>query len=77
MAGGSFHLPRHSLIPGYQPTPASLGERLRKKRIEEGLSQTTLAQLLGVRRKSLSNWELGRHEPEGVNREKVVVYLSQ
>jgi transcriptional regulator with XRE-family HTH domain len=41
----------------------TLGDRLRKAREELGMSQQQLADALGVDRKSISSWEVGRHQP--------------
>lgn len=43
---------------------ASLGERLKSKREELGLSQEVLAQKLYVTRQTISGWERGRSEPD-------------
>lgn len=43
---------------------ASLGERLKSKREELGLSQEALAQKLYVTRQTISGWERGRSEPD-------------
>lgn len=42
----------------------SLGERLRNKRNEHGLSQEFLAKKLHVTRQTISGWEHGRSEPD-------------
>lgn len=41
----------------------SLGERIRKAREDLGLSQQAFADLLGINRKTLNNWEGGRNHP--------------
>ena len=41
-----------------------VGENIRKKREEKGLSQETLAQVLNVTRQTVSSWETGRTEPD-------------
>lgn len=41
----------------------SLGERIRKVRADLGLSQQQFADMLGVHRKTLNNWETGKHKP--------------
>lgn len=40
------------------------GETLRRLRIEKGLSQQQLANMLHVERSSFSNWEAGRRLPD-------------
>lgn len=41
----------------------TLGERIRKAREDLGLSQQAFADMLGVDRKTVSNWEGGRNHP--------------
>lgn len=41
----------------------SLGERIRKAREDQGLSQAEFAIRLGVDRKTVSNWEGSRNQP--------------
>ncbi len=41
----------------------SLGERIRKAREDQGLSQQQFAKLLDVDRKTVSNWEGSRNQP--------------
>lgn len=41
----------------------SLGERIRKAREDQGLSQQAFANALGVDRKTLGGWENGKHHP--------------
>jgi len=40
-----------------------IGDRLRKLRQTLGLSQASFAQELGVKQRTVSNWETGRNEP--------------
>lgn len=50
---------------GYNPTPApqTLGERLRARRWELGLTQREFAKCLGVASESIWEWEAGNHRP--------------
>ncbi len=41
----------------------TLGERIRKWRLEQGLLQTDLAKLLGVAEMTIVNWEKGKTRP--------------
>lgn len=47
------------------------GERIRRRRLELGLSQVVLAKLLGVSEMSVVGWEKGWHEPCRECREKL------
>jgi transcriptional regulator with XRE-family HTH domain len=67
----------HALLEGKDtgsiplPPPA---ERTRL-RTAQGLSQTQVAEALGVTRGSVSGWEQGRYEPRGVVREEYAELL--
>ena len=37
----------------------TIGEKIQQKRIEHGLTQLTLAEILDVSRQTISKWELG------------------
>jgi transcriptional regulator with XRE-family HTH domain len=50
-----------------------IGQRILKLRTAAGLSQETLAELLGVSRQSVSKWELGQALPDAAR----IVHLSQ
>ncbi len=45
--------------PGYPDEPTSIGEHLRKRRMDVGLTQTELARMLGANQESVRNWERG------------------
>lgn len=38
-------------------------ERIKELRIEKGMRQCDLANLVGISRASVADWETGRHEP--------------
>ena len=42
----------------------SMGSRIQALRIQNGLSQESLAELIGVTRQSISRWELGETSPD-------------
>ena len=48
---------------GYPAQPKTLGDQLRKKRMDLGLSQRALASQLGVSRTSIENWEGNEVKP--------------
>ncbi len=56
--------------------PKTLGEHIRKRRIECHLLQTQLAEFLGVDRISVQNWERGIYEPSPRVIEKVIRFLG-
>ena len=45
----------------------TLGEKLRDKRIERGMTQELVAELLGVSRQAVSKWESGKTDPSTAN----------
>ena len=45
---------------------ATLGERIREARLSKELTQEALAELLGVARPTVTQWETGRREPDNV-----------
>ncbi|MGI9861348.1 helix-turn-helix transcriptional regulator [Moorella naiadis] len=42
-----------------------LGNRIKQKRLELGLTQEDVAKKIGVNRSTVSSWEIGRREPDG------------
>ena len=55
-------LPR-SLPRGYPTELRTLGNHIRKRRLDLGLWQRTLAKKLGVREETLATWERGQAKP--------------
>ena len=56
--------------------PKTLGEHLKRRRLELHLFQTQLAKLLGVDRVSVQNWERGIYEPNVQAIAKVIDFLG-
>jgi transcriptional regulator with XRE-family HTH domain len=56
--------------------PKTLGEHVRKQRLERHLLQSQLANLLGVDRISVQNWERGIYRPSPRVVEKVIEFLG-
>jgi DNA-binding transcriptional regulator YiaG len=56
--------------------PKTLGEHVRKRRLERHLLQYQLAKLLGVDRISVQNWERRVYEPSPRVIEKVIRFLG-
>ena len=48
---------------GYPANPATLGEHLRKRRIDLKLFQKDIARIIGVDEASIWNWENNRTKP--------------
>ncbi len=49
----------------------TLGQRIRKARLEKGLYQEDLAKLLKVTETTIANWELERTKPIKVYRDRI------
>jgi len=49
--------------PGYPTHPGTIGEHIRKRRIEQGLTQKALAALLGVSEAAILDWEIHGRAP--------------
>jgi len=56
--------------------PKTLGEHMKKCRLERHLIQTQLAKLLGVDRVSVQNWESGIYEPHQGTVLKIIEFLG-
>lgn len=63
-------LPRPKELPkGYILAPETVGEHIRKRRLDLGLLQIEVAQIIGVTESTVGNWEHGiepdlRHMPK-------------
>jgi DNA-binding XRE family transcriptional regulator len=53
----------------------TLGERIKKWRLEQGLIQRDMAKMIGVDEMSIVNWETGKTEPRKMNLEKLKAIL--
>jgi DNA-binding XRE family transcriptional regulator len=59
--------------PSYPTNPSTLGEYIRKWRMEQGISQASLAEKLGVNKMTIVNWEIKGMVPRIKNlREKLI-----
>jgi transcriptional regulator with XRE-family HTH domain len=54
----------------------SLGEHIRKKRIEKGQFQKQVAEILGVSEDTVTYWEKNRCEPQVKHYPKIISYLG-
>ena len=55
---------------------ANFSERLRTLRKQRGLSQSVIAELLGVNKQTISEWERGRRRPVGTSTLEVYEKLA-
>jgi transcriptional regulator with XRE-family HTH domain len=62
---------------GKRPMYVTIGEAIRHHRLEKGLSQSKLANQIGVTNQTVSNWETGQvHQIEQKNLEKLAEVLG-
>jgi DNA-binding XRE family transcriptional regulator len=64
------------MLQGAPKNPQTLGEHLRLARIDRGLKQTELAQLLGVVYQTVEKWEHNLVPVSPKSRARVVVFLG-
>ena len=57
--------------------PVILGEKLRRKRKDMGMSRAEFAAYFGVSVTSVSLWEFGKRNPSRLHREKLVEWLGE
>ena len=57
-------------------TPKTLGEHLRRARLERGLTLEQMARILGVFSLTVHYWEHGCYTPKPQSREKIVEFLG-
>jgi transcriptional regulator with XRE-family HTH domain len=62
---------------GYPKRIKHLGDHLRVRRLDLGLTQAELAGILGADQASVLNWELGRTTPAKRFREAILAFLEQ
>ena len=62
--------------PGYPSDPTTLGEHIRKRRLDLGLTQKELAGLLGVDEWTVINWEVRGRKPAVGSMPVVVKFLG-
>jgi len=56
--------------------PNTIGEHVRKRRLERHLLQSQLAEILGVNRISVQNWERDVYEPSAASIPKIIDFLG-
>jgi transcriptional regulator with XRE-family HTH domain len=71
-----LHLARTVSLPqGYPVEPRTLGEHIRKRRLDLGLHQSEIARQIGVTESTVWNWEHGT-EPELIHIPAVLAFLG-
>lgn len=54
----------------------TLGDQLRKVRLERNMSQKEVAKIIGVTTDTITNWELNRNKPQKKYSKQIKNYLS-
>ena len=62
--------------PAYPTELNTLGDYLRKTRLDRGLSQPEVARLLHVTPDTVTGWELNRHEPPARLAKAIIAFLG-
>ncbi|MEI6575087.1 MAG: helix-turn-helix transcriptional regulator [Bacteroidota bacterium] len=60
----------------YPANPKTIGEHLRKKRLEEKLLQKDVAKMLGVTEDTVTNWENNRSIPMKKLRLEIINFIG-
>lgn len=73
----SFSNQRKKPYPvSYPDRPVTLGDHIRKKRMELKLFQHDVAKILNVRRDNICNWEVNYHVPDLVHFPRIIEFLG-
>jgi len=62
--------------PAYPKNPKTLGEKIRKARMDEGLLVRELAELIEVTEDTVINWELRGRRPRDEGLKKIKAFLE-
>ncbi len=79
---GSLHSCHKQLIAkkplnmAYPTSLNTLGDHLRRVRIDRGLSQPQVAKLLNVTTDSVTGWELNRYEPQARLAKRIIKFIG-
>lgn len=72
----SIEIPLEKLpLPGYPTNPVTIGDHIRKRRMDLGLLQREVAEIIGVTESSVWNWEHGV-EPELQYNPRIIKFLG-
>jgi len=61
---------------GYPVNPHTIGEHLRKKRMDNRLMQSEVTNIIGVSEESIWNWENGRTKPSKKNLKIINAFVT-
>lgn len=63
-------------VKGCPEALRTVGDHLRRRRLELGLEQADAARRSGVHRASIQNWERNVYQPAAAMRPKVITFLG-
>lgn len=69
-------MPQKRPIPGYPSNPETLGQQIRKVRMDRGLLQKEVAEIIGVTEDTITNWENDRCQPYYIYTDKIKSFLN-
>lgn len=61
---------------GYPEEPKTLGDRIRVSRLDRGLLQREVAEVIGVKRGTINKWECNRGEPRACDVPRILGFLG-
>jgi transcriptional regulator with XRE-family HTH domain len=68
--------PYFTEVKGYPASPKTIGEEIRKRRLDLGLRQIDVAKIIGCDEMSVINWEKGHTSPRSTRMTGVVKFLG-
>jgi DNA-binding XRE family transcriptional regulator len=73
----NVYIARPLVFPdGYPVGPKTIGKHIRKKRMDDKLMQSDVANIIGVSEESIWNWEHGRTKPSKKNFEIINAFVT-
>ena len=70
------HGPYFKVITGYPEDPKTIGEQIRKHRLDLGIRQIDAAKIIGCNEMSIVNWEKGHTQPRSGHLPGVEAFLG-
>lgn len=67
---------KRPINPAYPKELNTLGDNLRKVRLDRDLSQSEVAKILKVTTDTITNWELNRHEPPTRLAKRIIEFIG-
>ncbi len=63
-------------VNGYPTQPNTIGEAIRKRRLDLGLRQADVAEIIGCNQMTIVNWEKGHTDPRANKMDNVKNFLG-